>query len=203
MDTAPQLLTALPCLPDVCRAKAPCLDLPFFDLCSLWSFYFPALAHISVYRTTRISPCSPSSSTPLLPLHLSTISLLLSAAAGYFPGSAWLDCEWCRASSLRVFSGPRPFRTHSTHSVSVCRMYTPRNLWPHSGRAADTVNSCQVGLGQAEEGAPEGAWDKDSGSKRSAISSTRLRGLFSFLIRCFSPESWCRNRSTIARHIWQ
>ncbi|XP_010835030.1 PREDICTED: E3 ubiquitin-protein ligase parkin isoform X1 [Bison bison bison] len=44
MDTAPQLLTVPPFLPLVCRVKAPCLDVHFFDLCSLWSFYFPTLA---------------------------------------------------------------------------------------------------------------------------------------------------------------
>uniref|UniRef100_A0A4W2ENA9 Parkin RBR E3 ubiquitin protein ligase n=1 Tax=Bos indicus x Bos taurus TaxID=30522 RepID=A0A4W2ENA9_BOBOX len=44
MDTAPQLLTVPPFLPLVCRVKAPCLDVYFFDLCSLWSFYFPTLA---------------------------------------------------------------------------------------------------------------------------------------------------------------
>ena len=102
------------------------------------------------------------------------------------------DCQWSTALQ------------GAQHTLGlVCRMYTPRNLWAHSGRAADTVNSCQVGLGQAEEGAPEGTWDKHSGSKRSAFPCTLLRGLFSFLIRCFSPESWCRNLSTIERHIWQ
>uniref|UniRef100_A0A8B9XSV0 Parkin RBR E3 ubiquitin protein ligase n=1 Tax=Bos mutus grunniens TaxID=30521 RepID=A0A8B9XSV0_BOSMU len=85
MDTAPQLLTVPPFLPLVCRVKAPCLDVHFFDLCSLWSFYFPTPATFQVYCTTQSSPAPPTpqhSFTAGAPLYslISVNQLLLSVS---------------------------------------------------------------------------------------------------------------------------
>lgn len=202
MDTAPQLLTVLPCLPLVCRVKAPCLDLHFFDLCSLWSFSVPTMAHISGVSHSSELPYIPHPrALPYSPCNLSTVSLLSIDCCCLFP-SLCLTRLWalCRVFIPWIFRNARSFRVHSTHSVSMCRINTPMNLWTHCAalQHGKQLPGC---TGSDWRGCARGnPWDKESGSKDALLSCTRLRGLFSFPVRSFSPESWCRNRSS---HIGQ